>query len=57
LVNCGLFSFLDIKRVKIYNESTAADGMYYVIEYTNLHILKNNKGKAWRILLPKNLTG
>ena len=25
-VNCGLFSFLNIKRGKIYNENTVADG-------------------------------
>jgi hypothetical protein len=25
-VNCGLFSFLNIKSVKIYNENTVADG-------------------------------
>jgi hypothetical protein len=25
-VNCDLFSFLNIKRIKIYNENTVADG-------------------------------
>jgi hypothetical protein len=33
-VNCGLFSFLNIKNVKISNENTVADGNYYVREYT-----------------------
>jgi hypothetical protein len=32
-VNCGLFSFLNIKKVKISNENTVAD-RNYVREYT-----------------------
>jgi hypothetical protein len=34
-VNCGLFTFLNIKRVKIYNENTVADG----------NVLKSSKKK------------
>jgi hypothetical protein len=43
-VNCGLFSFLNIKKVKILNENTVADGNVLCKRmHSNLWILKNNQ--------------
>ena len=45
-VNCGLFSFLNIEKVKIYNENTIADGN---VLCKRIH---RRMGHGFRFLLP-----
>jgi hypothetical protein len=47
-VNCGLFSFLNIEKVKIYNENTIADGNVLCKRiHSNFTVVKELRSKMF----------